>query len=155
MTKIRAAFFFCLVVFLPYPTPSAASPDIENDQLSELIRSQKQQTDAYRELNRNYPAIQSALRFLASPELSHATRPLLENPQRMKMLYANIGWLLFFTIFRSWRMSKLTSSYWLRTLLFKTWSTLVFFFVSFIIIPYLYLGSPYFKIIADILKHFY
>ena len=65
-------------------------------------------TGPFEQLNKilSQPAVQAYLRFFTNPVFSKGFDQIINSPQRMTLLYAELGFVVFMMLFRAWRFSK-------------------------------------------------
>jgi hypothetical protein len=100
------------------------------------------------------PATQGLLRLFADPNLSKSVDAVYNSPNRMTLGYAELGWFIFFILFKAWRSSKLTSAHWIRRMWLGLWTTVSYFGVGSVLIPWTVIGDPYLQILQLIFRAF-
>ncbi len=123
------------------------SPDFNKNQaptpgISQISDQLQQLSPRIEELLKN-PSLQGILRISSDPDLANKTKEILNHPDRLRLIYAQMGWLIFFFLFRTWRSSKLSHGQWIRSLWLKFWTLLLYVTVTGLIIPGLILGDLY------------
>ncbi len=98
------------------------------------------------------PPGQALMKFFSSPHYSALSDQILKNPNKAQLWYAQIGWFVFFLIFRAWRASRLDPDQWIRKIFLYLWTMVVFVAVSVSLIPWLILGDPYIQVLIGVAK---
>jgi len=98
------------------------------------------------------PIIQWFLKVLATPAFINGMDRLSRNPNRTFLLYSEGAWILLFVIYRAWRQSKLDESQWLRRMIFRFSSTILYFAVATLFLPWAFLGNPYSNLLQGVYR---
>jgi hypothetical protein len=163
------------------PAPAPSSPSSGDDAVDELTRLRAEQQKAWETINGNnplsagfgqgsggvgagtgpfeqinkilsQPAVQGYLKFFTNPAFSKGVDQIMNSPQRMTLLYVEIGFAVFMLIFRAWRFSK--SAGWAGRLWTKVWTFAFYWVGSLIVVPWAVLGDPYYQTIRGALEVF-
>ena len=159
-------------------TPAAALKNDE-DSSKELQQIQEQQAKAYQDLNASNPLsadfkktvptseaglqvqkllagaaanplIAAQLKLVSSPTVGEAVKKISQHPNRMMLLYAQIGWIVFMLFFKTWRIAM--STRWYAKLWTRIWTLGLFWIGSLAAIPYAVLGDDYMKIVTTVIS---
>jgi hypothetical protein len=98
------------------------------------------------------PLVQGYLKLFSNPVFARGADQLVQafkGPKRLRLLYAQIGFILFILVLRAWRFSK--STHWLKRLWTQAWTFLLFWVGTLVIVPWAVLGDPYYNVVAGVL----
>lgn len=98
-------------------------------------------------------AVQSFLKFFSSPTFALGIEQVVNSPNKMWILYTEIAWFIFLIFFRAWKTSKLSASNWIRILWLNLW-TFAAYAAGTVVIPWIYLGAPYYRMLQGALQVF-
>lgn len=102
----------------------------------------------------SYPAVQTLLqasqRLIRSPEVGNALDELIKSPNRMQLLYGQLGWLAIVFLFRAWKLSKLSVKHWTRIALLNILSFIVYWSMTLLFIPWMALGTAYPRLVLGV-----
>ncbi len=87
------------------------------------------------------PWIQKYVRLVNHPDFLSSAESILTHPNRMLLIWVELGFFVFFLVFRAWRLSK--SKHWLRALWTRTYTYVMYFGGAAIVVPALVIGSPF------------
>lgn len=96
--------------------------------------------------------VQAFLRFFSSPGFAQGIEQILNSPNRLYVLYAEAAWFLALILFRAWRLSRLSSSNWVKILWLNLWTFAVYIVGCTAIIPWVFLGDPYYHVLKGIIE---
>jgi hypothetical protein len=126
------------------PQPGGTSDD---DPAAELMKVREQQLKAYGSINSSNPlsadfagvgnlpkdgpfgklagilsnpAVQAYLQFFSNPAFSDGMSKIVQSPNRLNLLYGEVGLFLFMIIFRAWRFAK--ADHWAKKLWTNLWT---------------------------------
>jgi len=97
------------------------------------------------------PAVQAYLKLFSNPEFTAGINQIIQSPNRMQLLYTEIGWLIFLMVFRSWRTSRFT--HWASRLWIRVYCFCGYWAGAVIVIPWILLGQPYAQLIKGIIEN--
>jgi hypothetical protein len=108
-------------------------------------------TGPFEQINKilSQPAVQAYMKFFTNPIFSKGVDQIIKSPQRMTLLYVEIGLVVFMLIFRAWRFSK--STHWVGRLWTKIWTLVLFWLLALVAVPWAVLGDPYYQTIRGAL----
>jgi hypothetical protein len=95
----------------------------------------------------SHPSLQSMTRVLTNPVFVQKLNEIAYHPNRMNLLYFEVGWFIFFLVFKAWRLSRLGPGKWMASLWFRLWASFLYMGVSSFAIPVLVLGKPYMELL--------
>ena len=98
------------------------------------------------------PWVQRYLKLYQDVKFQNALADVMKNPNRMNLLYAEMGLVFFLFIFRTWRSSKVKG--FMGALWLKAWTFLLFVVLSSVVLPSFMLGDRYTEIINMIYRAF-
>ena len=166
---------FALLLILSGSLAMAAGQPTEDDPAAELIRMQQQQAKAYGDLNVSNPLsaaynpnavvpttgpaaqfqrllanpmVAAQLKFVSSPVVAEGVKKIAQHPNRMILLYSQIGWIVFMLFFKAWRLAQ--SSKWYVKIWTRLWTLGLFWIGSLGVIPCLVLGDEYKKLLSAV-----
>lgn len=90
--------------------------------------------------------VQALLKYLSSPQFLGHFQTIQKNPNKMNLIYAQIGLFLFFILYRAWKSPSLLTGRWIKIIWIRLWTGLVYFALAGFILPWLFLGDSYYQI---------
>jgi len=100
----------------------------------------------------NNPAVQTYMKVFTNPEILQGVKEMAEHPARGKLMFAELGAILFMIFFKAWRSSK--STHWLA----KIWVSLYCFVLGTLLtsvaVPTAILGTSYLTLAQKIFAAF-
>ena len=163
----------------PSAATSAAALQNDEDSSKELQKIQEQQAKVYQDLNASNPLsadfkktvptseaglqvqkllsgaaanplIAAQLKLVSNPTVGEAVKKISQHPNRMMLLYAQIGWIVFMLFFKTWRIAMSTK--WYAKLWTRIWTLGLFWIGSLAVIPYAVLGDDFVKIVTTVIS---
>ena len=161
------------VAIAPSAVTPAAALKSDEDSSKELQQIQEQQAKAYQDLNASNPLsadfkktaptseagmqmqkllsgaaanplIAAQLKLVSNPTVGEAVKRIAQHPNRMVLLYCQIGWVVFMLFFKTWRLAMSTK--WYAKLWTRIWTLGLFWVGSLAVIPFALLGEDYLKV---------
>ncbi len=165
----RVLFIAIAIAFSPYA--HASSPQLDDDPVGDILKQQIHAqhaleslntlnpmsaqygkkaavvavTGPYAELHKllSHPAVQSYLKFFSNPVFMKGVDQVRNHPNRMELLYVELGWVLFMIVLKAWRSSKV--SHWIGRVWLKLWTLALFWTGVLLGVPLVVLGSSYYQ----------
>lgn len=161
----------------PAVAPPAGSV-ADDDPAAELARARAEARKAYESINRSnpmsgdfapgsepvpgspqdplaklqtilsHPAVRGYLSLFSDPAFAQAVEQVMGSPERLHLLYAEIGFALFMLVFRAWRFSKCT--HWARRLWTNAWTFGLYWAGAVAAVPCVVIGKPYYRMLAGL-----
>ena len=107
----------------------------------------------------NHPLTQKLIAFTSHPKVTGNLIKLRNHPNLELALYFQLGWLIFFLFYRSWRGWKNADEGFFRRILSRLNLNIIFLIISGAVIPSLMFGDPWIEILQHlkdtILMHFH
>ncbi len=85
------------------------------------------------------------LKVLADPRVREVTERVLQNPNRMTLLWAQVGWMIALFIFKSWRLSK--GAVWYSRVWTRIWTFGLYWSGALGVIPYFIIRTDFLNLI--------
>ena len=98
------------------------------------------------------PAIQAYMRFFNSPAFSKGYEQVVHSPNRMMLLYSELGLFVLLLILRAWRYSKCV--HWAAKLWVRIWTLGLFWICAIVVVPWVVLGDPYYQVLVGAIDVF-
>jgi len=92
------------------------------------------------------PMAQKMGSLMTNPEFTRSADAVIQHPNRMMLLYCNIGLVLTMFVFRAWRYSK--TNHWARKLWINVYSGIFLWGMVAVVVPRIVLGEPYFTMLG-------
>jgi hypothetical protein len=127
---------------MPFSIPSPIVPE----GLDPVTAQQLQKMQEFLQ----HPWAQKLLRITTDPAIQNAFLDLAKSPDRMKLLYFQLGWFVFFVVLRSWRLSK--GAKWYGRLWTRLWTLVLYMAGASFLLPGLILGAPFWKVLDLVVK---
>jgi hypothetical protein len=96
------------------------------------------------------PAVHTYLKLFNNPAFSRGMSDIVQHPNRMTLLYVEIGLLIFMLIFRAWRYSKVT--HWFRRLIIKFYTFIMYVGLASFVAPWVVLGQGYYDTVTGLVQ---
>ncbi len=135
-------------VLNPSPGVSNPPPQISDPPPSSGLMSAY---ETYQKIS-SHPLMKGMVRLVESPSFRDNAMKVMTHPGRMNILYCEIGWFLFFLIFRAYLKSRVEG--FLKKLLIGFFCFLIFW-IGASSIPILVIGRPYLEIYKSIFNAFF
>lgn len=94
------------------------------------------------------PAVQGYLSLFSNPSFTSGIEQVMKSPNRMNLLYAEIGLFVFMLVFRAWRMSK--PSKWYGRMWTNAWTFGMGWGLSALVLPSLIIGPGYVAVLKSV-----
>ena len=109
---------------------------------------------AFENLNKmmTNPALQGYMKIFSNPVLIGQVQQIIKHPNRQLIFFAEAVWLVLFLMFRAWCSAKIRN--WFVGFIIRMITTLGYFTISTIGIPWILIGEPYSKAITTLFKSF-
>lgn len=102
----------------------------------------------------SHPFFKKLIKLGSDPGFKTTLEQVSKSPHRTNLVYAEIGWFLFFMVFRAWLGFKLTDSRWFLKLLVRFLTMIAFFAGTSVLIPVLFMGEPYWNLLKHLVELF-
>jgi hypothetical protein len=83
--------------------------------------------------------------YVTDPEVKRGVQELINHPRQKEFIYTQLGFLVFFLLFRTWRMGRVKTFF--GRVFYQFWTSLFFIGLSGIVIPMIFFGSTYWGLI--------
>jgi hypothetical protein len=152
----------------------AQSADQLGDIQKEVDQSQKAMADAFNSLNHAkplkvnngtsggtasedssglqnllaQPALQKYVKLVSKPQFREDLSAVVNHPNRVRCLEAELGWFFFILILRQWRYSK--SKSWTGNIWIYLWATVLLWLGALYFVPHYFFGAPFDRLTYEI-----
>jgi len=136
----------------PNPNVNTAPPVLPKEVEGWLKTISPGMFDNYKQMESvwNHPAAQFSVTLVRDPAFRGAISEINQKFQKNMVLGYEITWVILIWTLRAWRLSK--AGTWLTRLWVQAWVSMVFWWGTFFLIPWLLWGKAYQTVLATVVR---